>query len=340
MLGGTKNPLAKIHQYLPHTLTNQHSPVLEGITITEIDDTSMVSLSQSVTPLSDFVVLQQRYPNHKKVMSVALLGNLGLPVLPGFVVSELSNKVLDFLSDWAHRNGFKRVSIRFDSTSPQDNIRLMGANPTMTDLHKMRTLVRPPVIMMVMAANDRFAQGYSIITTFAKQTMTCEIVGPGFDASDLTRGQVNRHESFTFWRKDVSDDAHRELRPLDVVEHTIISQEGYVESLEQRYSKIFAIIEKGLGHAVNGHALNTKETEHVQSFLRRRGAPQLPNTYTPIGFEKLSELYGYLSDLDVFHNSMVTSKTLSASFLLQHGLVFWDLYGSDKYMQGRQFATK
>lgn len=298
-------------------------------------------LPDHVVDLADAAALRQKYSQYKKVMSIAQLSRLGLPVLPGYVIDKLDAQVLGFLRDWAASNGARRLSLRFDSTSATDHMRLMGSNPTLGDLAEMGSLVHPPVIAIVMAENDRFAQSYSVLATFERDELTCEVVGPGFDASDLTRGQISPHERFVLVRKArlytptledgiVAD--YRELRPSDILSHTICSREQYRESLGHRYAKIYAILQRGLGHAVNGHPITATDRSQVDLFLEARGAA-LPSAYEPIGRDqsKLTNLYHYLADLDVFQDEYVMGKTLSSSFLRRHGLVFWDLYGSDKY---------
>jgi hypothetical protein len=230
----------------------------------------------------------------------------------------------------------------------------MGANPTLAELPALARLVQPPVVAIVLAENDRFAQGYSIVTSFDDISMTCEIVGPGFDASDLTRGQVSPHERIVFWRKhtllqetgnlpqhlslpDSGSFDYRELRPSDIVRavlrgHTIVGQDAYEASRRQRYAKIYAIIQAGLGLAVMAQDIGEDEVGVVDQFLEAHHT-RIPHVYRPIGcdMDKLQELYAYLADLDVFYSREVTGNTLSACFLQKHGLVFWDLYGSDKY---------
>jgi hypothetical protein len=77
----------------------------------------------------------------------------------------------------------------------------------------------------------------------------------------------------------------------------------------------------------------------VDDFLRERGA-SIPKEYEPIGYQRLQELYKYIFVLDVFRSYFklsfgieIENRVLSASFLKKYGLVFWDIYGGDKYVR-------
>lgn len=291
-------------------------------------------LKERLIKLNEFRKLEKKYASYKKIMSIAQIAKYGLPILPGYVVNEFSDTVLDFLKDWAHKQGAIRLSLRFDSILPQDNIRLMGASPSLEELSTMAELVHPPIVAIVQAEDDRFGQNYSVVTAFLTETMICEILGAGFDAGDLTRGLITPHERIILGRKNIMVDLHREIHLSDIISHTICSAKEYAESLKWRYSKIYSIITTGGGRFVKGKEIIEEQIKEVDKLLEIRHV-SLPTAYTPLGFDKLSELYNYLSDLDVFHHDDVTGKSLAASFSKRWGLIFWDLYGSDKYRKVR-----
>lgn len=292
-----------------------------------------------IIPLSEPSLVQESFDlgQYKKLASIVRLQQAGLPTLPGFVIETLSDQTLVKIENWLEQTKARRLSIRFDSPNPEDNKKLMGANPTMEDLIGMKHLIKPPVVGIILGENDRFKQGPSVLTYFLEETMTCEVVGEGFDAADLTRGHISPHEIFILG-KTTEDCPYPEIRPLHVLLHTVVDQAVYDTSRNLRYATISAILKKGLGQKViPSKTLASHEIREVDSFLSERGAV-LPTTYEPLGYDRLQNLYEHLSRLYTFsdyfekrYNLKIQGRTLSSSFLRKYGLVFWDVYGADKY---------
>ena len=295
-------------------------------------------LPDFLTPLDSILRIKSQIntSRYSKLTSIIRLRSAGLPTLPGFVVENLTDEVLAYLGKWNESLGAKRLSLRFDSPNPEDHKRLLGSNPTLKELSQMKSFFEPPVIGIIFTENDRFNQNHSVLTYFLDECILCEIVGPGFDAADLTRGNTLPHESLEILRKD-NKTSDVDLHPSDIKNHTIVDSETYLLSRQIRYGIIHSILEKGLGKAVESIELTIPEKSSVEKFLQRRGT-EIPTTYQPLGPERLCKLYKYLVNLDIFRAYYkdqfqldVEKKVLSASFLKKYGLVFWDLYGADKY---------
>jgi hypothetical protein len=298
-------------------------------------------LPPNIIPLSDYQAIFKQYVAYKKLSSMASLAARRLPILQGFAIPYVNEEVLEFLKHWMHLHYMKRLSVRFDSTNAADNKRLLGSNPTLEEFTYMaQNILHSPVIAIVMKENDRFQQGYSILSSFLEDKIVCEIVGPGFDASDLTRGQITPHEIIAIWRQgstqtQIYEDTNNTLMPGNIIYHQITSAESYQKSIEARYSKIFNIIQSGLGYAVKTNKITSQGITVVDRFLQQRQSTLLTHkdNYIPIGYEKLSTLYAYLWELDLFDAEFIANKVVSASFLLHNNLIFWDIFGDKKYEQ-------
>lgn len=271
------------------------------------------------------------HKDYPKLASIVRLREVGLPILPGFIIKEVTPEILDFASSWIAETSAKRLSFRFDSPNPVDHKRLTLSNPTLEEFKEMAPLIAAPVIGLILAENDRFCQRHSVLTRFEKDCVRCEVVGPGFDAADLTRGRVSPHETFVIQRTD-DDFGH-----IDIEEHRVVDEEVYKQSRVLRYCVIAAILKKGIGKSGSIRNLGPDGSDSVDKFIESRGAC-IPDTYEPLSFETLRYLYEYLHPLNVFRdyfrrrfNLEVDNHVLSASFLKKHGLVFWDLYGPNKY---------
>ena len=291
-----------------------------------------------IYPFDNPYLIQSKFDMSKypKLASIIRLRAAGLPTLPGFVVDDLTQETLDYLRIWNAGLNAERLSLRFDSPSPEDHKRLMGSNPTLEELSQMDSFFKPPVIGIIMAENDRFNQDHSVLTRFSESHLLCEIVGPGFDAADITRGNVSPHETFEILRRS-DEDLNLEFCLSDIKKHEVTKDAYYKQSRRLRYGVIFSILEKGLGKAVISKDLSPSQTSRVENFLDDRGVT-IPDTYTPLGLNRLYQLYKHIGQLSAFRQYYkehfqldVEEKVLSASFLKKYGLVFWDLYGANKY---------
>ena len=292
--------------------------------------TKKENYSDPIISFEDFDNILNKYPpeSYSKLASMLHLRRIGLPTLSGFVVDKLNTETIAFLSNWAQTTQSKRLSLRFDSPIAQDNV-------------KLSSLINPPVIGLVLAENDRYQQGHSVLTQFLEDRMQCDIVGPGFDAGDITRGKVTPHETIEIVHKSCSD-FNSELSPLDVLSHQIVDLEGYRQSRKLRYGGIYSTINSALGKSVSSRDLNIQEVAQVDEFLNKRDA-FIPDHYQPLGWEKLIKIYTHLWVLDTFRKYYkdnfgidVKGRVLSSSFLKKYGLVFWDLYGGKKYSLGKR----
>src|SRR3989344_2284670 len=298
------------------------------------------NLPSSLISLDDYSQIDGQFDSLKypKLASIVRLRRSGLPTLPGFTVKRLNRKALDYLDKWRDSRGAVRVSLRFDSPNPEDRMRLTLSNPTIAELSQMKDLIRQPVVGIVLAENDRFYQNHSVVTLFDDDRILLEIVGPGFDAADITRGKISPHEIIEINRKKPQDD-DLDLRPIDITYHAITNEAEYLESRTHRYGVIYSVLKKGLGKSSESEKMTRASIRQVDDFLNQRGT-NIPVAYSPLGFDQAYQLYSHICRLDTFREYYknffginVEKRVLSSSFLEKHGLVFWDLYGADKYVK-------
>ncbi len=308
--------------------------------LNEGDRSDEGQLPSSLIALDDYAWLQSEFSitDYPKLASIIRLRKVGLPTLPGFVVRELTPQVLRFFSAWLKDTNSERLSLRFDSPKPDDHKRLLGANPTISELSRMADLFVPPVVGMVLAENDRFRQGHSILVSFEEMGIRCEVVGPGFDAADITRGRLSPHEIFILRHKTPENyHLYPSLDLVDICEHAITSVRDYQQSRLLRLSVISSMLNRGLGRSGSVRDITHQQLNEAGRFLDQRGA-YVPEGYCPVGLDSLGQLYEHVAPLDTFRDYYskhfdldVRGRVLSASFLKKHSLVFWDLYGPDKY---------
>ncbi len=264
-------------------------------------------------------------------MSLARLAAIDMPVLGGFVTRTISDEVLEYLKYWMRERQIERLTVRFDSTQPGEPKNRITYTPTLEGLWQMRYLMHDEVVAVIMEESGPSQQSYGVLTAFSEDYLICEVVGPGFDVDDLLRGEISPHERFVFRRKDKYDDNYRDLGPRDLAQHSIIARESYLQSVEYRYSKIYGT-RSGSDTADQADALPVSQKLDVEAIIEQRSTTLHfhKDRYIPLSYAKLHELYGYISELDVFYPGEVSGKVAVASFLKKRGLVFWDLFGGDR----------
>lgn len=164
-----------------------------------------------------------------------------------------------------------------------------------------------------------------------------EIVGPGFDASDLQRGHVTPHESIILdlikLEKNINklEEKRLELNEL-VLERKIIDRLEYIQSVWSRYKKIARrLIEIGKVRKPN-YDLSEKELVNLaRSYLIRNNYRLLLDNeylYKPIPNKFLIEIFKYIYNLPERLKKLINYN----EFVISGGyiwtgkrLVFWDI---------------
>jgi hypothetical protein len=167
-----------------------------------------------------------------------------------------------------------------------------------------------------------------------------EVVGPGFDASDILRADILPHERFELFLGD------RELKTtalsqLQIKRSHLVGREDYKTSIQQRLVKIGARLRNpsfpdevvGAGALGPGQAVLIQEAIH---FLQTSGQTTMLDHqgYEPIPSPLLNMFLGeFLRLFERIRASKIEWKLLSvaSSFLPQNRLVIWDFFSPEGY---------
>lgn len=283
----------------------------------------------AVTPLNDYISVYQRYQDYKKAVCLARLTAMGLPMLEGFVIRRFNNDVLAYLGYWMRQRHLKHLMVFFDSCQETEFHSSAASQMfTLAELSALPPPVPEHVAAIVLEGDHQLQQSHAVVTAFLEDHITCEIVGPGFAIEDLTHGRIIPHEWFSFRRKERNDDRYKDLGPADLLQHTIITPEAYLQTIETRYNPLYNSMWSYPAKS-SAFALEQElafEPEPYDPLFHHQ------ERYMPISYERLSELYSCISELDLFYPDEVRGKLLTASFLQHRGLVFWSISGlSHKY---------
>jgi hypothetical protein len=95
--------------------------------------------------------------------------------------------------------GFRQVLLRIDKKDQRWTRRRGGFLVAVADLPEItRELTKEDIVSIVLEPSSPYADLYSFGAILDPQrgTLTIEVVGPGFDASDILRSDVQPHERF------------------------------------------------------------------------------------------------------------------------------------------------
>jgi hypothetical protein len=195
-------------------------------------------------------------------------------------------------------------------------------------------------IAVLLEPASPYADQYSMagVAVPEQQKIIVEIVGPGFDASDILRGDIQAHERWELALTSAllgrgSDAADRAERI-----HLSTSEE-YEKSIQERLAKIGARINNPAfpDAVLKAHGVNmARLSEAGADFLRKTHQMALlknAKVYTPIPEKYLVSFARYAQNLLsglAAYGIHLGPTSFAASVLLKRGLIFWDFFPASK----------
>lgn len=259
-----------------------------------------------------------------KVTSWLAFFQLDIPTLQGVIVLDWSATARRLVEAFADKNNYDALLLRTDrrpelSNSPRGGY-LVGRSDLDATLSHLMVDGRIPYLLEPIDPQDDL---YSINAAVwaGDRVVNYEIVGPGFDASDLKRGDLSPHEAMSV---DLWADADA---PGAITDHTIVSPSAYERSRRLRLEKV--------GRAA-GHGPWPAEARG-RDFLSQRGSslllqhsayPPLPRRLIRQVHATVQRLYARLPEVDLPGPPFVVSATVTP----RHRLIYWDVvWPSKKY---------
>lgn len=273
-----------------------------------------------------FEKIISKLENFWKAKSIAYLDKFGLPTLEAVAITDWNMKIKQNLLEFCNTKNWNSVVIRTDKERetgkdiPRGGYQI-GLGYLENDIKKHLQNGR---IVMVLEPRDKFRNLYGINIIFDNpNTLYFEVVGPGFDVSNLNRGDITPHERFTV-------NIHGEN--LEISNHEIVSQSEYEKSVNYRYKQI------GDSILVKNKPYTEKEKiESGKNFLKSHEYLLLENSKSYHKITKnyikkirntISKLPNQMSKIGLANSEFVLSATIFDS----EELVFWDIvFPSQKY---------
>jgi hypothetical protein len=276
-----------------------------------------------------------------KTTSMLWMHALGLPVLPGIVVSDWSKASATAVKRFCRRGQFSKLLLRIDKRNQRWTRRRGGYLLNLPDVPAVvRQLQREGMIAALLEPASPYIDRYSLagVTIPELERMIVEVVGPGFDASDVLRGDLPAHER---WEIDFAPTISGRQVGESISSRRVYltTQEQYSESVRLRLAKVGARVKDAAfpDTVLKSEASNSAElVEQGMTFLKKTRQLALlrhADSYRPIP-EKDVALFArsvakLLAGLSSYGINL-GSSSFAGSFIPKRGLIFWDFFPSRK----------
>jgi hypothetical protein len=274
-----------------------------------------------------------------KVASLFWMRALGLPTLSGIVIRDWSKASAAAVDKFCSKGRFSELLLRIDKKNDRWSRRRGGFLVSVRDLPKtIKELSSEGRIAFLLEPISPYIDEYSLagVTVPEQGNMIVEVVGPGFDASDILRGDIQPHER---WQIELATSDDDYSGPMARKCIHLVSEGNYLNSVQARLAKIGArtqneafpdlVLQKGTPQT-------SKLAEMGASYLKTTGQTLLlehADTYSPIPQKHLASFVGnvntLLSGLDEY-GIHLGPASFAAGVLPKRGLVFWDFFPAKK----------
>jgi hypothetical protein len=259
-----------------------------------------------------------------KLWSCCLLAESGIPTLQGFILIAPFKNPSTLPIELGSSAVLLRHDKRLESPPHPRGGFLVGREMLAETIQYFFDLGR---IVAIYEPADPLLNGHNINVLFETgHKASAEIVGPGFDASDLQRGDISPHEAFSV----------RISSSGTVSETTLlqrISQEAYQESVTQRKEKIRTKLETAPSPELARRIrTNLGFPDDLEAHLRQIGSPLCASQdYKPVPLELLTDTVNKIISSGVIDRYLsltgVTFPLVFSVSMVNRGTkqVFWDI---------------
>jgi hypothetical protein len=271
--------------------------------------------------ITDYLQLKELFINKKLYKSLSLLcaAELDVMILPTMVIFDYSDPlVCDIAKDWG-----LPLMIRMDySFFPEK--KTLGGVPlySIEKIRKVSSFLFKENCVPILHPNiERNEDIYSVGVLLRKNddVVLFEIVGQGFDASDLRLGAFSPHETF---RYDLLSD--------NVTERYIVSPADYEKQRKEKCKKVLAY-KNYVDYVNESGTLLSSISEFIPSnYLKYFDVDILPEQYRPIPKSLIKSLIPIVFSIKYEMASALPYSeyyVVSLSYTYNYGWLLWDVYG-------------
>lgn len=232
-------------------------------------------------------------PGLEKIDTYLTLAKINCPVLKSALIFPKEKVTVQTINNLKKYFETEEVTVRYQYIKPSTSP-IQGGNRYKLSLKTIAELQNEETILWILEPINRFKNNFGINLYFNTDVCTIEIVGKGFDVSDLNRGQICPHQSiltnlpiqkgyFNEWWK--------------YLKFSFCSPEEYERSKIKRTKKLL-----NMGYTDTSNLYDTK--------------------YSPLPFEQLNKLLEYITS--IYNNISENNYCVSCS-IVDNKFVFWDI---------------
>ncbi len=234
-----------------------------------------------VTSATDGRRLLATHPGLNKLRSWAALWALDVPTLSGVVVDDRSVRSAQIVKGFADSIGADRLLLRSDAAYETGRYPRGGFEVRLENVERVvEGVTRLGRTVFLLEPKSALADEYSLgVLLWPDEPVQVEVVGPGFDASDLKRGDLSPHERFSLER------GHIRTQPSSwVISHDVVTPNAYLQCWNDRLRKIGSLlaIQEAAGptdvHQANSEIrVRLKELGETRFLRARQGYESIPD---------------------------------------------------------------
>jgi hypothetical protein len=284
--------------------------------------------------LADFLKI---LPGCWKCASLLWLRSNSFPVLPGLILNGWGRETEAALSKFCQERNFSELLLRIEKPGQRWTRRRGGYTiPISAARGVVEDLAKEGMLSLLLEPASPYSDLYSLtsVCDLATRKVDVEIVGPGFDASDILRSDTTPHERFEISVEIGVSGLPKHQQPSVKRVHSI-SPEAYQASAQRRLAKIGARLrnpsfpEEEMQSTSNSPSELSKQ---AVKYLQKTGQTCLLEHLTSYEPIPSSLIDAFLSQLLRLVGSAVAAevpwKTISVagSFLESSRLVMWDFF--------------
>lgn len=260
---------------------------------------------------------------------------LGIPVLSGVVAERWSKESKAAVDSFCRKGRFSELLLRIDKRNERWSRRRGGYLIALDEVPTVvKDLRKENRITILLEPASPYEDQYSLagITAPERRKMIVEVVGPGFDASDILRGDIQPHER---WELDLDLSAEGLRTRAQRRRLHLATGEDYLRSVQMRLAKIGARAKDPAFPDAVLHGENVEISRLVEdgtNFLKSSHQTALlkhASEYAPIPSKHLSSFAGHVEKLLrglMAYGIHLGPTSFAASVLPKRGLIFWDFF--------------
>lgn len=276
-----------------------------------------------------------------KTTSMLWMHALGLPVLSGILVSDWSRASASAVRRFSAQGRFSKLLLRIDKRDQRWTRRRGGYLLALAEVPAtVKELQREGMIAALLEPASPYVDQYSLagVTVPDEEKLIIEVVGPGFDASDILRSDVRPHER---WEATVAPIAQglKSTKVMACRRVDLVDQNQYAESLQKRLVKIGTRLKDPAfpDGVVKDDPSSSRqlaaEATHFLQTTRQTTLLKHAARYDPVPEKHVArftrDVQKLLSGLSAYGIHLGPSS-FAASVIPKRGLVFWDFFPARK----------